>query len=289
MIRSRNRSLSRLVAAATALLFLGTLVAEAEAQRRKKKAPARQQAKVNTRAIGELMGDFKFGMTRQQIVRQLGTQINRRYQELIKETTDVYEQDKLRRQRDTEIKRIRASYISFEGKRTGWDVSIIDDQFGHNTGESMMVYWENVDGKDQRRFFFFHEGRLYKMFIALNLGEIRGEQRQFSYFRNLMERRYGGGTVEMRADHEGVEKPYGILWRTPNFLVRALDKLEFYGSFCLIIADPKTEQTLVARRDETREKAPRARVIDAVIKSDDGDDTPGIDENVHAVDGILGR
>jgi hypothetical protein len=288
MDRSRNRSLSRLVAAATALVFVGGLAAEADAQRRKK-PQAKQQAKVNTRAMGELMGDFEFGMTRQQIIRLLGTQINRRYQEMIKETTDVYEQDKLRRQRDTEIKRIRASYMTFEGKRTGWDVSIIDDQFGHNTGESMMVYWENVDGKDQRRFFFFHEGKLYKMFIALNLGEIRGEQRQFSYFRNLMERRYGGGTVEVRADHEGVERPYGILWRTPNFLVRALDKLEFYGSFCLIIADPKTEQALVARREETREKAPRARVIDAVIKSDDRDDTPSIDENAHAVDGILGR
>src|SRR5690606_4617941 len=180
------------VALATALLSPSA----AGAGKQKRKKPAATQ-KVDARAIGELMGPFKFGRTPNQVTGVVGAKVKEKYADRIKETRDVYAQDRLRRDERAEIKRIRDSLVEFKGEKTGWDVSIIDDQFAHDTDESMMVYWENdqASGRDQRRFFFFHGGKLYKMFIAMNSAMLKGDQRKFEYFQTIMEQRYGDGTL----------------------------------------------------------------------------------------------
>jgi hypothetical protein len=251
-------------------------------QKQKQKPPARVGAKLSERALGELMGPYKFGMTKQDVLRSLSAQINDRYKEKIAGTTDVYVQDKLRRDRQVELDRIKSSYIEFKGNKTGWDVSIIDDQFAHNTDESMMVHWENSPdrGQDQRRFFFFHDGHLYKMFVALNSAPLKDEQRSFSYFQNLMEQRYGAGKVQ--ADKGVIE------WQSATYRVLAVDKLNFYGSFCLVISDPREDQELVAIRSARKIEKPENRVIDSVTSKDAKEDTPGLEDNKDAVEGVVG-
>jgi hypothetical protein len=229
------------------------------------------------------MGPFEFGMTKEQILKILAKQIKEAYAEKVKATTDVYMQDKLRRKQKAEIKRIKRTHIAFTGKKSGWDVSIIDDQFARNTGESMMVYWENAaeSGKDQRRFFFFHEGRLYKMFIQLGSAMLKDDQRSFSYFHQVMQRRYGGGKVTMK---KGSDEPTSVLWSSRKFNVTALDKLEFYNSFCLVIADPGAEAALAAAREAMKRDPTKSNIIDSVVLGKDEDDTPSLDQNKGVVD-----
>jgi hypothetical protein len=267
-------------------LVLTCLGREAQAadKKGKKRSAATVGAKLSERALGELMGPFKFGMGKQDVLRELSRQINERYKEKIAGTTDVYVQDKLRRDRQAELDRIKKSYVEFKGKKTGWDVSIIDDQFGHNTDEAMMVYWENAadSGRDQRRFFFFHDGQLYKMFIALNSGQLRDEQRSFAYFQNLMEQRYGAGKVQ--ADKGIIE------WKSGTHRLLAVDKLAFYGSFCLIISDPGEDQELADIRSANKKVKPENKVIKSVMEGGDDKQTesPGLDDNRGAVEGVVG-
>ena len=103
------------------------------------------------KALGELMGAFTFQMDKDAIIGALTKQIDERYAEQISATSDVYAQDKLRKEKQKEIARIRSSYVEFKGGKTGWDVSLVDQEFAHNTGESMLMYWENAGGKNQRR------------------------------------------------------------------------------------------------------------------------------------------
>ena len=273
------------------------LAGDADAGKRKKrKAAAKKPAaaaalKMTTgehaTELGKLMGEFKFGMSSGQILKILGSEINATYEEKIKATTDVYQQDKLRRSRDTELARVKKSYVEFNGTKGGWDVSIIDDQFAHNSDESMMVRWENQGGTDQRRFFFFRDKKLYKMFIALNSKNLKPEQKSFDFFKGLMEAKYGAGKVVMSKDLDGVERPMGIEWRTAKHHVTALDKLNFYGSFCLVIADPSVEKELLAVRAANAKPKTSNTAMKSVVTGENDDDTPGLDENKAAVDALL--
>lgn len=287
--RRRRNLWIALFAVFFALTTMSAGDAEARRKRRKRKKKA-AAAKINVRALGELMGPFKFGMSKEQVLKILAKQIAERYKEKIAATTDVYEQDKLRRARKKEIARIKRSYTEFTGKKTGWDVSIIDDQFAHNTSESMMVFWENEpgSGKDQRRFFFFHDGRLYKMFIALNSSMLKDQQRSFAYFQNLMERRYGPGKVEFKTDRKGVESPVAIDWHTRKYHVKAIDKLSFYGSFVLVIGDPDTEALVAEARDANRKPKKSNAILDAVV-ADDDDELPSLESGKAAVESITNQ
>jgi hypothetical protein len=257
-----------------AFLIGGGGVASAK-PKAKPKAPAAQtgQAKKpvmpavsaeHKKALAELLGAFKFGMTKA---------------EKITATNDIHTQDNLRAEKKDRIAEVTKTFVEFNGQKTGWDVSIIDDQFARNTDESMLVYWENSGGKNQRRFFFFYQGKLWKMFLALDSKQIAEEQRTFDVFHKSMEGRFGAGMVD----------PTGEEWATSDIDVKAVDRLRFYDAFCLVVTDPKRAKEV----DVTRaEHAPPPKQEDAIMKtviSKDPGDKPSLDENKDAVDAIIGN
>lgn len=272
-----------------AALFLVVCLApgSADAKRKKKRRRKPAAAKVNVQALGQLMGPFKFGMNKKEVFKVLKRQLDERFKDRIKETTDIYQQDILRRQKKTELKKVMDSFSEFTGVKTGWDVSIIDDQFGHNSDESMVVYWENnADGNDQRRFFFFHDGSLFKMFIALNSSMLQQDQRTFAFFQSAMEKRYGSGKVVYHKKRDGEEYPALVDWNSPKFHVQAIDKLNFYGNFCLMVADPSTEAIVMAARDANKETKRGSPIIDSMLEGDDAP-PPSLDSNKSALDSII--
>ena len=233
----------------------------------------------------ELLGAYQFGMSVPQVRAAITKQIKERYDGEIRKAEDVFSADKLRERRKMEIADLK--HVPFKGQQMGWNSSLIDDQFRHKLDESMMVYWENYQGKDQRRFFFFYRGRLYKMAIALNTKAIAGgAQLDFAKFRQLLERTYGpsksvesknddGETVVMRAD-----------WESPLYSIRALDKLPIYGSFALVIASRSHESRVAANRARNPTAAKGRNNITDAIRERDGD-VPNIDDNSDAVDKLI--
>jgi hypothetical protein len=240
----------------------------------KKIVPVNAESK---KKLAELYSGFKFGMMKDEVVKVLAKQLDERYEEKIKATTDIPMQDRLRKEKKAELARVSASYTSFEGKRTGWDVSIVEDELAHNTGESMLERWENQDGKNQRRFFFFHDGKLYKMFISLDVSILPDDKKNFDTFKGIMQSKYGPGDVE---DDK-------ITWRTDEFHVRAVDKLKAYDALALIIEDPRVLKDLTALRElKAPPKAQTSAVIKAVIDPDQTD-KPDVKQNSNAVDAVI--
>jgi hypothetical protein len=265
-------------------LLLGLCAAPALAGDKKApaaKAPAKKAAPpVNAegkKKLAELLSGFKFGMSKDEVVGVLRKQLDAKYEERIKATTDVTAQDRLRADRRGEVARINQSYVAFDGKRTGWDVSIIEEEFAHNTGESMLERWENSGGKNQRRFFFFHEGKLWKMFVSLDVSILPEDKKTFETFEKVMQGQYGAGDVE----------PGRITWRTDEFHVRAVDKLRTYDALGLAIEDPRVKKSLVAIREA---KAPPKAETNSIIKSvidTDKSDHPDVKQNSNAVDAVI--
>ena len=246
---------------------------KAKAPPPKKVPPVSAEAK---KKLALNMQSYKFGMTKEEVIANLSKSINEQSEEKIKATTDMMLQDRLRKERKAEIARIEKSYVTFDGKKGGWDVSIVEEEFAHNTGESMLEKWEKEDGKNNRRFFFFHDGKLYKMFIQLDVSILPEDKRNFETFKGVMTSQYGAGDVE--ADR--------ITWRTPEFEVRAIDKLKAYGAVALVIEDPRVKKELVAIRES---KAPPKQDTNPVIKAivdTDGSSKPDVKNNT-AVDAVI--
>lgn len=284
MSRTKTASIIRFATAGLGAAFAAALLlapTSADAAKNKKKpsaaAKATKLSAENKKAMAELMGAFKFGLSKDEVIAALTKQLDERYAEQIAATTDIYTQDKLRKEKKEERARITKSYVEFKGKKSGWDVSIVDTEFRHDTDESMLVYWENQGGKNQRRFFFFHGGKLYKMFIALDTKQVSEEQRTFEFFGSLMEQRFGNAK----------EEPGKLTWRSGNFVVVAYDKIQFYDAFCLVISDPRLAKEVAdVRASKVEDKKDDNKILRSVMEKG-AEDKPGLDEGKDVLKGII--
>jgi len=277
-----NRSLVAL-ALSVGVGLSGVALAKGDAKKAPaaKKEPAKKKAPPVTqehkKALAELLSGFKFGMTKDEVVAQLQKQIDEAYEEKIKGTTDIALQDKIRKDKKQEMARVSASFTAFEGKRTGWDVSIIENEFAHHTNESMMERWENQGGKNQRRFFFFYDGRLWKMFLSLDVSILPADKKNFDTFSGIMQGKYGAGLVDGGT----------ITWSAGDFEVRAVDRLKDYDALALVIEDVSVRGQVLAMREQ---KKPPDRGTNPMINSivdKDHKDHPDVHTNSTAVDDVI--
>ncbi|MGE3458564.1 MAG: hypothetical protein AB7O24_25825, partial [Kofleriaceae bacterium] len=188
---------SRSILVAILALGLGAATPTAFAKGPKKpakaaKAPVKKKvpppSAEHKKKLAELFGGFKFGMTKDEVIAGFSKQLDERYEELIKATTDVAEQDRLRKRKKVEANELKQKYVEFaSNKPSPWDVSIVEGEFGHGTEEAMTEHWENQGGKNQRRFFYFYQGRLWKMFISLDVSILPADKKNFETFTAVMQ------------------------------------------------------------------------------------------------------
>jgi hypothetical protein len=250
-----------------------------------KKPPATAPApKADAGALKELMGDYKWGMSSTEVLAVVEKKIAANFEEQIKKTPDVFEQNRLRKHIKTEVADVKKTEIAFSGQKTGWDVSIVEGEFGHKNDESMLV-WQERDAQGvagNQRFFFFVDGKLWKMFIAYNMEAYK--DRTFDVFRSAMEDRYGNAAEQTRLNAEGKPVLASIYWRGQGSYLRAIDLLQFYANFCLAISDDSVEKWIYERRQERFPKAaPRP-----YVKGPGGNTDPQNDPNANVVEEITG-
>jgi len=255
--------------------------AKKKSKKKAKKAPVKA-AKLTAeqkKARLELLGSFKFGMTKDEVIAALSKQLDERYAELIKETEDVHKQDQLRKDKGKEIKRVKRSWVAFDGQKSGWDVSIIDEHFKHGTDEAMLEYWENQNGKNQRRFFFFQDGALYKMFIQIDTTQFEADQATFDFFSGVMKSKFGAEVADPKLSYTSYKG---------DVFVQAVDKTRFYDAFVLVVLDPERARAVDAvRKDRIHEVKEDNKILKSITETGDHD-TPDLDDNKDAVKGVIG-
>ena len=242
-----------------------------------KKKPSVVVSAEHKKQLAELYAGFKFGMSKDEVIAALQKKIDEKYEDKLKQTTDIAAQDRIRRDKKAELQRVAASYINFDGKRTGWDVSIIENEFAQNTGEAMMDQWENQGGKNQRRFFFFYDGKLWKMFVSLDVSILPEDKKNFDTFKGVMESKYGPGDIDTGL----------ITWNAGDFDVRAIDRLKDYDALGLVIEDAHVRSQVDSVRAE---HAPAKKDTPAVIKAvidPDHKDHYDVHANGGAVDAVI--
>ncbi|HEY0711830.1 MAG TPA: hypothetical protein VGF45_04095 [Polyangia bacterium] len=246
----------------------------------KAKAPSGPAAEME-----KLKGAYKWGMTPDEVVAKVQDNVRAGFDERLKKTAnDPTRQDRIRKEMALEVDRVKGKVIKFDGNKTGYDVSIVDQEFLHNTNESMLVAKE----ENGTRYFFFADDRLYKMFIAFDKEMLQGKS--FREFGQLMQARFGKARevnvedrtkagVKVRLDH--------FVWggKGQPDMLRLVDRSEFYDVFCLVIYDAKT----AARQDEIRKARGAPVKRDNLVEAVTTQSSNNLDPNDNVLDQITGK
>jgi len=249
---------------ASFLLISWTTDADARRRRRRRKVPKKEQ--VNKRAaaaISALTGKYKWGVGPMKVVKLLTANLKKDYiRQIRKSRSNPRAQDRLRAELKLKIRKVKQSYFKFTGKSTGWDSSIVDDQFAHNNQESIVVYLE----PEQQRFFFFHNGKLYKQFIAFNADHKNYKGLTFPQFLGRLIKAFGAGKPEFKKDLAGQSRLHHVEWiGLKKVHMWAVDKSTIYGNFCVVLFQNDRMEKVVAGRKLTGSS--RQRGLDPLIDS----------------------
>ena len=249
-----------------------------------KGAPVPKQASKQTaRAIDELQGKFKWGMTVDEVKKLLEDEIRKRHAEEWKKVVgQPAAQDALSAQIRQEIAKIEKSFIRFKGQKTPWEVSIVDREFAHGNEESMMLIEEGQH--KQRRFLFFYGDKLYKQFIAFDKELFEGKN--FDQFAQIIQNRYGRGQAKYALNRRGEQVLEHLEWPPTGItLLRAVDQSGFYDTFCLVIEDRHVAQTVAPKHKENATAGGGA----SLVREIQSPEKVSGDANSDIVDRITGR
>jgi hypothetical protein len=271
-----------LVVLALAFPLAGSAVA---APKKKAGKPAVAAPMASAAEIDKLKGDFKWGMSPDEVMTKMIQKVEASFEERLNKTaTDPARQDKVRKEMLVETEKVKKhSLVKFEGQKSGYDVSIIDQEFFHRTGESMLVAKED----NGSRYFFFANDRLYKMFVAFDKDVLQGKG--FKEFGQLMQGRFGKAReiyVDERSKAGVTRKLDHYIWNTKGGdVLRLVDRSAFYDVYCLVIFDGN----VAAQQAEAGKAHKQAVKSDALVDAVIGKPINNRDENDNVIDRITGR
>jgi hypothetical protein len=233
--------------------------------------------------VKEFKGDYKWGMSPQDVIQKLDVKIDEFFKDKVaKYRTDPAMYDKIRAEIKVEKDKVVKSQVKFDGKKSGWDVSIIDEEFVQNNGESMLFYKE----PKSTRYFFFQNDGLYKMYVAFDRDVVQGKS--FTEFADLMQEKYGKAQPVYRdvATHGMKDKVLdSYQWRSPDGDgLRLVNRSKFYDVYCLVIYD----QSIAERQAEVRKNQKASQASGSFVDSVIGKESDR-DENDNVVDRITGK
>jgi len=274
--------MKRLLVSVVLAAFVAAMVTSSAAARPKKKRKGKGDKTPTSEQISVAMkkANVKWGMSRREVTKALVKQVKDHYTPIINKISNPVEEDRVRNEANDEIKAIKKSYVEFNGKTTGWDVSFLREEFTHNNDEALMV----VRDKNSQNFYFFMGGRLWKWYKAFDASVFKAGS--FKQFAGAVQRKFGDAVMREGEAGSGKGSRRWLQWQDKMSRLRAIDETEFYGFYCLVFDEKQTLGNLAQlRRNDDRRKNSKHSVVDSVTSGDgaDPDDSPNI------VDRITGK
>jgi hypothetical protein len=136
---------------------------------------------------------------------------------------DPHAHDRVISEISVKMQRIRDSIIDFKGQNTGYNVSVVSDEFAHNSGESMMV----MPIKNAHDYYFFVQGKgLWKVVTTAT------SRQRFPVFLLELTQIYGAAATVEYADPATRENPEKAVWDDGLFRLEAHSRLD-YGAITI--------------------------------------------------------
>ena len=203
--------------------------------------------------IAQELGQIRWGLNHNQVLEYFRQQIRASYAPRMKNLGQV-EQFRMNDQRNADIRRLEASYMTFDGANENrrWDTSFIGEEYTHNNNESMLMH---EDARGNREFFFFINDRLWKRVQARNTN---GARINFSDFSTQLEGVFGPGRRVMNGN-----RLQTVEWTDATTHLHLVDATTFYSAFCLVYAESATlAQSATLRRNAPTKVERRIATVD---------------------------
>jgi hypothetical protein len=209
--------------------------------------------------IARALGDVHWGMSKADLLQVLKARVRAEFDQRIKVERDIMRQDALYQEAQDRYRRMSETYVSFDGQKTGWDVSAIGPEFTHGNREAMLV----VTGKNSRDLYFFIQGKLWKWYRELSPEELNVADADEAL--PVLQARFGRGKPQSDRRDDSKNAYQGSTWSDGLTRVTALLR----GSeICLIYEDERVLQQLPILRNHVQPKSDKDRAqaaIDSVL------------------------
>ena len=188
---------------------------------------AKRPKKSKKPPISQALKGVSWGIGHKKVFSYLEGIIKARFDAKIDRAQDDIHIDRIRANQRKEVKLLRASYVRFTGQRTGYEVSMIQNDFVHNNSETLL----KMDEGSRQRFYFFRYDRLWKIMIVYPKS---GMDINFTQFVKKIKSKYG------RPNKTNWETPYGgsrkmieAVWEDKETQLVLEDKSSFYGRYVM--------------------------------------------------------
>ena len=200
----------------SALITLGSL-SPSEARR------PRPKPKVNiTKALKEL----KWDMSHSAVIKFIEKGVSKQYEQAVKDAKDDLRIDELRRKEKAEKASIKAGYVRFTGQRTGYEVSVLKDDFAHNNSETMLRY----DEGGIQRYYFFRYDKLWKVMVVYPASDSEGFKQLVSQVKGA----YGRpAKMNWETPYGGARRMVEAIWQDDQTQMVIEDKSAFYSRYVM--------------------------------------------------------
>lgn len=214
---------------------------------------------------------LSFGMSKAELVSLLQRRIHERYGAIIRDTLDVRDRDSLSKRRDVEVDAVGKSITKFDGTESGWNVSLIRNEFETGLGEEMV---HQLDGQEHL-YFFFTKDRLYK---AIRTVLVENLTEMLAKMTNI----YGKPKTEQFES----ERLLSAVWQSEKCDFRIDNQERMYQCFTLKWVNRALDEEVQAVWQKARDGGPRMNPLVEAAK--EGQESNPKASEKDPVDDLLG-
>lgn len=178
-----------------------------------------EKAPAPKKGVSAILKMLDWGVSSVAVFKALEDEIDARFAEKIK-YADTLVVDKIMRRRRAEKKAIRKAYVRFDGRTSGYEASLVSDDFRANNGEAMV----RVDDGPAQRYYFFKDEQLYKVLVVYSTAVAR--QTKFPAFVSKAAGKYGKPAKTI-TDKTPDNALIGAIWRDEMTELRVRDRSLF--------------------------------------------------------------
>lgn len=230
--------------------------------------------------LAKVLGDMEWGDSKDEVLKKMRSQLMDEARKDPKIKRDPLLLQKARKQALDRHKKAEKSYTRLSGDDTGYEVSVISDEFSSDNGESFIRVKDEV----AQRFYFFVDNKFYKLVVAYNGSYLRDTD--FETFVAMSARKYGRPTAAEYDDIRGEEQLALVNWQTPETALAVKNKKELFDTYTMVFSDRQTLKRLAAQNravggSDKDEEEVSAQVKDLMSGSE-------TDSNATVVDNLTG-
>ncbi len=183
------------------------------------------------RALEPTIADLPLGLNRAALRGWLRGRLEASAPAVAASRGELAEKARMKGLREADLDRIMGGEVAFAGARTPWDASILTGEFGHGSGESLVV-WQD---EGATHYFFLAGGMLWKYARPLDAALTLPERARD------WQRRLGRAPIAGGAGGD-------FRWDGKRHTFALIDRRAEHGADLMTVADREAERNLAPRR-----------------------------------------